>query len=229
MRFVAVSDTHMAEVELPEGDVLLHAGDLTYQGSLPEVSTAARWLEDEKRKRGFRHVIVIAGNHDWLFQNEPNLARQLLRERGLVYVEDQGITIDGSSIRPGIAPGPGRITIYGSPWQPEFMNWAFNFPRGQALKDKWDLIPPGLDILLTHGPPHEILDGVGTPGPNQRHAGCEELRTAVERTKPKFHVFGHIHSGRGRLEQAGTVFINACVMNELYDPECQPWVFDLET
>ena len=227
MRFVAVSDTHMAEVELPEGDVLLHAGDLTYQGTLPEISTAARWLEDEKRKRGFRHVVVIAGNHDWLFANEPSLARQLLRERGLVYLEDQGITIDGSAILPEIAPGPGRVTVYGSPWQPEFMNWAFNLPRGEALREKWDMIPAGLDILMTHGPPHQILDGVGSPGPNQQHAGCEELRAAVERAKPKVHVFGHIHSGHGRVEAGGTLFINACVMNELYDPERKPLVFDL--
>ncbi|OGR90652.1 MAG: hypothetical protein A2V88_10370 [Elusimicrobia bacterium RBG_16_66_12] len=71
MRFVAISDTHTSQPDLPEGDVLLHTGDLTYRGNLPEVTRAASWLEEQKKK--YRHVIVIAGNHDWLFQKEPSL------------------------------------------------------------------------------------------------------------------------------------------------------------
>lgn len=77
MRFVAISDTHLAKPSLPEGDVLLNAGDLALEGTLPELSGAAAWLEEQKRAKGYEHVIVIAGNHDWPFQREPGLARQI--------------------------------------------------------------------------------------------------------------------------------------------------------
>lgn len=85
------------------------------------------------------------------------------------------------------------INIYGSPWQPWYHDWAFNLERGEEIKKKWDLIPQGVDVLITHGPPHKILDktieGVD--------AGCEMLVEAIKRVKPKIHVFGHIHEARG--------------------------------
>lgn len=37
IRFVCVSDTHNQTVKLPKGDVLIHAGDLTNQGTFSEV------------------------------------------------------------------------------------------------------------------------------------------------------------------------------------------------
>ena len=237
MRFVAVSDTHMAQPELPDGDVLIHAGDLTFRGSLHEVREATLWLHDQKAKKNYKHVIVIAGNHDWLFQKESRLARQIMEARGLLYLEDSGLTLAGSDVLLGeISPGPGRITIYGSPWQPTFMNWAFNLDRGESLRAKLDMIPGGIDILVTHGPPYGIRDGApdfdedAYPSDESitvRHVGCEELFKAVGRVQPKVHVFGHVHSGHGRIEQDGTTFINACVMNETYDPEWKPYVFDL--
>ena len=160
-----------------------------------------------------------------------------METRELIYLEDSGLTLAGSNALLGeISPGPGRITVYGAPWQPAFMNWAFNLPRGEALKAKWDMIPTGIDLLVTHGPPHGIRDGVPTfdedayPSDDSmtvRHVGCEELLKAVERIKPKVHVFGHVHSGHGRVERDGTTFINASVMNESYDPKWMPFVFDL--
>lgn len=236
MRFIAISDTHMTQPELPDGDVLIHTGDLTYDGSVHEIREMTLWLRDQKTKKNYKHVIVIAGNHDWLFQKESRLARQIMESRGLLYLEDSGLTLSGSDVFYGkISPGPGRITVYGSPWQPEFMGWAFNLKRGEPLKKKWDLIPAGVDILMTHGPPHGILDGVGQfdedvypddASISVRHVGCEELLKALARVKPKVHVFGHVHASRGRIERDGTTFINACIMNEAYHPERKPFVFE---
>jgi Icc-related predicted phosphoesterase len=90
--------------------------------------------------------------------------------------------------------------------------------RGEEIKKKWDLIPEGIDVLITHGPPHKILDytrdGV--------YAGCEELLLAIERVKPKIHAFGHIHEGRGELIRNGTHFINACNCNLMYKATNRP-------
>jgi Icc-related predicted phosphoesterase len=87
------------------------------------------------------------------------------------------------------------IETYGSPWQPEFCNWAFNKNRGADIKEKWDLIPDTTDVLITHGPPKDILDLCAHGG----RAGCEMLRDAVvDRVKPRLHIFGHIHEGYGR-------------------------------
>lgn len=237
MRFVAVSDTHLSEPELPEGDVLLHAGDLTYNGTVPEVSKAARWLGEQTKR--YKHVVVIAGNHDWLFQKDRTLAQRIMQDSHLTYLEDKAITIcpDGSQlIGTGFYPESSGITIYGSPWQPNFNNWAFNLPRGNPLKEKWDMIPKGIDILMTHGPPYNILDGVGQDNEDVypeddslsiEHVGCYDLREAVNKVKPKFHIFGHVHASYGLINYEGTTFINASIMNEAYDPEHKPWVFEL--
>jgi hypothetical protein len=126
------------------------------------------------------------------------------------YLEDSGIEIAG-------------VKFWGSPWQPEFYDWAFNLPRGQALADKWALIPDDIDVLITHGPPLGILDQVITGD----HVGCADLLEAVQLIKPKVHIFGHIHEGYGRIEQNGTVFINASVCTARYRPINPPIVVEV--
>lgn len=70
------------------------------------------------------------------------LARQIMKERGLLYLEDSGLTLEGSTVLAGhIAPGPSHVTIYGSPWQPWFNDWAFNLYRGKPMKEKWTGFP----------------------------------------------------------------------------------------
>jgi len=112
------------------------------------------------------------------------------------------------------------VNVWGSPWQPEFMNWAYNLPRqGTELKEKWDMIPENTDILITHGPPHGYLDKLPYIPEN---LGCELLRERVDVVKPKIHVFGHIHYGHGYVTNGDTHFINAAVLNEQYIHEHKP-------
>jgi Calcineurin-like phosphoesterase len=143
MRLVVISDTHGLHdriESLPEGDVLVHAGDFMNSGSDPkDISSFNQWL----RKHPFKHRVVCAGNHDRYFENMPGIARGPLTDA--VYLENNGITIDG-------------ISFWGSPYTPKFMNWAFMYPRGNRAKRYWDQIPFGLDVLITHGPPRGILD-----------------------------------------------------------------------
>jgi predicted phosphodiesterase len=209
MRIVCISDTHLAHekanIKIPDGNILIHAGDATYEGSVEEMTAFNRWFSHFHHK----HKILIAGNHDWLFQKDPALATSILSP-SINYLQDSSIQIRD-------------LKIYGSPWQPEFLNWAFNLPRGPRLREKWKLIPNNTDILITHGPPAGILDET----PDGENVGCEELHEALARIKPKLHVFGHVHHGYGTLEVSGTKFVNASICDEAYLPSHSAIVVDL--
>jgi Icc-related predicted phosphoesterase len=127
----------------------------------------------------------------------------LLSRKKHRYLCDSGINFEG-------------VKIWGSPWTPTFLNWHFMKDRGLPIKEKWDLIPSDIDILVTHGPPHGILDKTE----EGKFAGCEELKKAVrERVKPKIHCFGHIHEegGGGKsIEIDSTTFVNASVVDARY-------------
>jgi Icc-related predicted phosphoesterase len=200
MRLVVVSDTHGLHnliEDLPDGDVLVHAGDFMNAGFTPEeIVSFNTWLGDQS----FRYRVVCAGNHDRRFQNTPQEARALLSNA--IYLENSGVTID-------------KISFWGSPYTPEFLNWAFMYRRGPLAEQYWDQIPDNLDVLITHGPPFGILDQVD---PGGEHLGCEELLKAVNQKKPKVHIFGHIHGGAGVLENGSTRFMNAAYLNERYRP-----------
>jgi hypothetical protein len=135
-------------------------------------------------------------------------ARALIQHA--TYLEDSEVVIEG-------------LRIWGSPWQPAFFDWAFNLPRGPALRAKWQKIPTGVDILLTHGPPQGILDVV----PRGDAVGCEELRAELSRIRPRLHVFGHIHHAYGQLEADGTRYVNAAICDEAYQATHPAIVVDL--
>ena len=206
MRVVCVSDTHGQgrKVLVPEGDVLVHAGDLTGAGTLEQLEKEAGWLRSLPHGR----KIVIAGNHDFAFQTQPRDARA--RMEGLTYLEDEEAVVDG-------------VRFYGSPWQPTFLDWAFNLDRGPPIRAKWDLIPEGTDVLVTHGPPA----GVGDRTHRGATVGCADLTAAVARVRPRLHVFGHIHEAYGVVERDGTRFVNASTCDVRYRPVNPPVVVDL--
>jgi Icc-related predicted phosphoesterase len=215
MRLVMVSDTHGKHQSLdgfmPEGDVLLHGGDLCERGSLKELRSAADWLKAQKTR--YTQVLTIAGNHDFSAEAFYKEGREdVLRDifHPVVYLRDSGILIEGKY-------------FYGSPWTPTFFNWAFNADRGPTIKQYWDMIPERTDVLITHGPPYRVLDYVG-----QNRVGCEDLRDAVDRVKPVVHLFGHIHCAAGEANgQNGTKFFNAAILDEGYCPVNVPRIFDL--
>lgn len=205
MRLVCLSDTHgRHDVHVPDGDVLVHAGDLTGSGSLAEIAKAHAWLADLPHA----HKVVIAGNHDHGFQRTPDEARALMT--GVTYLEDEGVAIEG-------------VRFYGSPWQPWFFDWAFNLQRGPDLAAVWARIPDDTDVLVTHGPPRGILDRIHSG----LEVGCDDLRAAVARVRPTVHVFGHIHEAYGELERDGTRFVNASTCTLRYEPTQPPIVVDL--
>src|SRR3712207_5545038 len=108
-RIVCISDTHNRneQITVPEGDILIHAGDATFRGTIDEIERFNNWFAALPH----RYKIFVAGNHDWLFQTDNRLVRSLLNEN-IIYLQDSSTEIDG-------------IKFYGSPWQPRFYDWAF--------------------------------------------------------------------------------------------------------
>jgi Icc-related predicted phosphoesterase len=206
MRIVLLSDTHGLHDQLavPPGDLLIHAGDAGRRGTLEELRSFNEFLG----RLPHPHKIFVAGNRDYSFQRQPEESRAILTNA--VYLQDEEISIGG-------------IRIYGSPWQPPFMDTAFNLPRGEPLRENWALIPDGIDILVTHTPPYGIGDRTSRGVP----VGCEDLLAAVRRIKPRLHVFGHIHEGYGQYEENGILFLNASLTDASMQIAHRPIVYIL--
>lgn len=201
VRIVCISDTHTQTPKLPAGDILIHAGDLTNQGTHSELSKTIEWLQ----RTDFRVKIVVCGNHDitcdisfyqqygTYFHNkkmeDPQLCVDLFQpDPSIVYLNHEA-----KQIR--LAHEGGAVTIlkvFGSPYSPAKGFWAFGY-QPEAASQLWDQIPLDTDLLVTHTPAKFHRDESGTRGP----AGCEKLREALWRVRPRLFVCGHIHEGYG--------------------------------
>ncbi|TBU47118.1 metallophosphoesterase domain-containing protein 1 [Dichomitus squalens] len=175
-RVVCISDTHNHHSllpPLPPGDILIHAGDLTMSGTEEEIDSALAWLDAAPHA----HKIVIAGNHDTALASEQRDAI-LQRYPSLTYLEDSSITLEVQ----------GRLlSVYGNPRSPKHGSGVFQY---QYDAYHWERrLPPYTDILVTHGPPKTHLDW--------KLVGCQHLLKSVWLTRPRLHVCGHIHVGRG--------------------------------
>jgi Icc-related predicted phosphoesterase len=204
MRIVAISDTHTyhENVVVPYCDLLLHTGDLSFQGRTHEIESFLEWFSVQPAT----HKVFIAGNHDWGFQTDAAEIAYMVSKYDVTYLNETSVEIEG-------------LKVYGSPWTPWFHDWAFNghAPKMRVVADK---IPTDVDILLTHGPPQGIMDRVARwPNPN---VGCASLLEKVLAVKPKLHVFGHIHETAGTLEQDGILFVNASTCNLKYQTANKP-------
>lgn len=224
IRFVCISDTHTKTdtLQLPPGDVLIHAGDFTRTGDQDEIEEFNQFLGEQSDK--FKHILVIAGNHETTL--DRNLRGRQMNEDGsrtqrdenlslltnCTYLEDTGASLFG-------------INLHGSPWQPVHYTRGFGLDRGQALLDKWDLIPSDTDILITHGPPL----GYGDFTSSGDRVGCSELlQTVRRRVQPRYHVFGHVHDDYGVYSDGVTTFVNAASVDKNYRQVNKPIVFDFK-
>jgi Icc-related predicted phosphoesterase len=213
MIVTAVADLHGNLVEIPPCDLLLIAGDIcpvrdhTLRGQrLFLEGPFRRWLDAVPA----RHVVGVAGNHDFIFQHEPERVPADLR---WTYLQDEATTVGG-------------LKVYGTPWQPVFFDWAFNLTEPELAK-KWALIPDDADVLVFHGPPA----GYGDLTVRGDRTGSPSQLDAIRRVKPRLVVFGHIHEGRGQwtldLGQRSTTLANVSVVDERYRLVRPPATFEL--
>lgn len=228
MRLTLISDTHcrLRKITVPSGDLLLHAGDLTFQGNIQEISQEL--LELGRIAKDFKYgCILVPGNHDWLFERNMPLARQMCEDNGITVLHNSGTEIN-------------NLNIWGSASQPEFCGWAFNLDRaGSELREAWAQIPDNTNVLITHSPPMGILDGINRYNSQKceweiENVGCYDLYDRIQQLKQlKLHTFGHIHCGYGSIEKYGLAkqglikFVNASICNEEYKPLNSPIVIDL--
>jgi len=215
MKITFISDTHSKHNRVTDdlmdgGDVIIHSGDISSMGYEHEVLLFLQWFD----KLPYDRKIFVAGNHDYYFEQYPGKQKEILSKfPDITYLQDSHTML-------GEEWEDYRVKVWGSPWQPRFYNWAFNLDRNSdEIEEKWKMIPDDTDILVTHGPPHGILDWVAYDHTN---AGCERMKPIVDLVKPKVHVFGHIHQGYGMTEENGTIFLNASVLNGRYDYANKP-------
>jgi len=221
-RYVCMADTHgqHGELAVPAGDVLVHAGDATRTGSPAECEDFVRWIEDTVRARSFRCAVLVAGNHD------AALADAVAR------LQPERVTLlNGSRCAVTGAVGtPFSVDIVGAGW------WAYGCADDREMADRLlavtSLAP--VDVLLTHEAPL----GIGDTTAHGRAAGSGALAAALARLRPRLHVFGHIHEGRGayrvhyrgvggELSEHTTLCINAACCNHRGQLEHQPVVVEL--
>ena len=193
-----------------EADIIIHSGDISMGGYEYEVESFLKWYSSLP----YKYKILISGNHDKLFEKQRGLAQEILKKYPeIIYLESAEVVIEG-------------IKIYGEPRQPTFgYDWAFNVDRGEPIKKYWDAIPEDVDILVTHGPPYEVLDMTMYGGV----VGCVDLANRIKELKNlKLSVFGHIHEDAGYLFKDGIHFVNASVLNLRYQLQNKPHIFEID-
>jgi len=245
MKLVLISDTHGRHWHLtsnasfpnalPDGDLLIHAGDISDVGGKGQVTDFVEWCI-KVAPRFTNGVVFIAGNHDRSFDPkfgeysihdelgasskrrpiwlESILSDLTLSDYGVRYLENDSVEIEG-------------LKIWGSPITPWFHGdrWAFNRHRGKEISEVWNTIPEDTDILITHGPPHSKGDYVMR---TSEFVGCKDLDFHIKRVKPLINVYGHIHQGHGHYWEDDVHFFNASICDERYEPVQMPWVVEVD-
>lgn len=206
IKIVAISDTHTKhnQVKVPKCDILLHAGDFSSIGRPNEVEDFLKWFNVQPAK----HKVFISGNHDFMDHTHPDIFEKMLSlYPDIIYLRDEMTEVMG-------------LKIWGRPWTPTFYDWAFMADRGSPkMISTFDVIPEGIDILLTHGPAYKILDRV-----RHEYVGCEDMLPALERIKPKMVVVGHIHESSGSILVDNILHVNAAILNDYYEKAYEPKV-----
>ena len=189
IRIVHISDSHNFHAKhfIPEGDILIHSGDFTDNGTLPEAESFVKFMEGLPHK----HKLVVLGNHEFGWDEKPADEVKALLGQQLLWLHDKSVTIEG-------------INFFGSSWNGMSKPHAFALPKDE-FELVWKQIPMATDILITHVPPYGVLDKSHVPG---QHWGGKGLMDQIVQLTIPIHLFGHTHDQSGFHLQNGTLFSN---------------------
>jgi len=208
-KLVLVSDTHTYhnQVTIPQCDILVHAGDLSFHGKPMELISFNSWIYDLKDRGTIKEAVIIAGNHELGMEKDPNqVAVEYLSACNFMHCKSY--------------KSPTGLKFFGVPHQLRFFDWAWNTDE-QGIANQLSMVPDDVDVLVTHGPPHGYND-VGRDG---THCGSYALLAWIQRAQPKLVVFGHIHAGYSgdTVTMIGnTRIVNASTCTEQYKPTNKP-------
>jgi len=194
LQIVLLSDTHELhrEVDVPDGDVLVHSGDFTlFNRSLRAIQDFDAWLGELPHL----HKVAIYGNHECPQTTNPSSKWPSLSNATVLY--NKGLEICGL----------------------RFWGCAPNLSDEANRKRQYAQIPENTDILITHFAPYGILDSTPDSG---FHSGCRDLFDRVIHVQPKLHVFGHVHGAHGIFQTDNTTFVNAALLGPNGDIDQSP-------
>lgn len=196
MKIVCISDTHNKHslINIPTGDVIIHAGDFSEAGTKAETVNFLQWFSSLPHS----HKILVAGNHDFYLEKNSGSFQDII-PTNIHYLKDSGICIE-------------NINFWGAPYTRGNGSWAFNKNSGSEIMEHWELIPSNTDFLITHSPPFRILDELN----DKRHIGCDKLLKRILEIAPAYHIFGHNHNDYGIERTSNTVFVNSSSMDDGY-------------
>lgn len=222
LRACHISDTHDVYQDLnmivpQDTQILFFTGDLTYKGKEWEMLKLCEHFK--KLSERIPYIVGVLGNHELGAQGKEQEWKDAFKHNGAILLDHESIEIEG-------------MKIFGSPWTPWFFDWAYNYTnpkwgiQGECEingTDLWKQIPDDTQILLTHGPPDQILDHC-----KNGYVGCVELKDRINQLQDlRYHMFGHIHSARGMIKIDNVLYSNAAIMNEGYKFVYEPNMFDL--
>lgn len=196
MKIICISDTHNKhrEMDIPDGDVIIHAGDFTEAGTKSETMDFLKWFSALPHSS----KILVAGNHDFYLEKYSDTLEHIIPEN-IFYLKNSGVEIE-------------KFSFWGSPYTPGNGAWAFNEKPGKNMVKHWEKIPATTDFLITHCPPYGILDELD----DKRHIGCQKLEQQIHKLKLPHHIFGHNHNDYGIVRTRQTIFINAASLDNRY-------------
>ena len=219
LRIACISDFHgNLDFEVPDCDLVLIAGDICGSSKRKhqlEFLHNKFWSFLDTMTSRHIPVIMTPGNHDWIFQEEPDLIENLPCK---VLIDKEKYFMKGGE----------SLIIYGSPWQKRFYDWAFNLDPDD-LKLKWNEIPEDTEVLLLHSPVYGILDLVL----DGSHQGCPHLLERIKSLKDlKLVVYGHLHLQGCQTEthdfgNGPVKFVNAALMDDNYKLVRKPFVIEI--
>jgi len=194
-KIVACSDTHGKhnDLKIPEGDIFIFAGDFEIR-NYKDLLEIRNWLFEQPHK----YVVTIFGNHDFTDHFTTKSLKEFFGKK-INYLYNEAVDIMG-------------LRIWGSSYSPYFNNWAW-MKFDSDLKEIWNSIPIGTDIVVTHTMPHGILDQVL---PRMQSVGSYSLKDAIKRVKPKIQIGGHLHESFGQYTDGKTDYYNVSVLDEMY-------------